>query len=809
MRTGFRRGLGVLAVITALMGGALSGCAAETDTPADVSAQLEATYAGRADDGQTFVVAVRSGTSFMVYACDDARDAWFRAESLVSPMELTDAQGNALLLALDDDDEGGARGAITFGDAEPIPFVLDRTEDEVLFRAEGVMSGERLLGGWIRLPDGEQRGVVRRATTATTSRVEIGSVTRITAPEGLQRLGPAAFTPPALQAPTRARPEPFELYGLGDSYGAGEGAPEIPGDYENNGTLREGGDREEWNASLTTDAARREARACHRSGISGIEVAADILREDYRGALDVRLTPLACSGAQSEHFHTCSYRGAIGDHYSRAADFQPPQIARMREAAAASGVDAVYMSIGGNDMRFGPIVSACLEEAVKGETMVGDICGPGTPVDEEMIRMSEEMPERYGIIARELAGVLPREHVYLSQYPNPLADAEGDACSVVDVFGLPFGRITAGEAEWISSTVVPRLNLTVARGASEYGWRLVSGHLERFRGHGYCSDDPWFVDNPTSLRLQGDWMTQSLNSGDFPLDTCIAPAETREDVSPAAPATVAGGVVHPSADGYLHGYGPAIADSMRLQVENHLRPLPVGNLRLQAQRAGANVLIAWDDRASTETEYRVVVRTSSSSFPPPTVLRADSTAFEIALSGRASGIAEVTPCYVGPAPARREVCGETRTISYSNFSPGLVPSSVRVDTSRRAPVRAVDFARTPPQREVRVRWTTTADPGVVYYDVELEGEGGSRVRRATTESSLLATAQLRTARVRACNFVGCSPPSLVANGPGCAEGQVLSLDRTCIAGQSLVSSTRDLQCEQAALQGDPGGICSR
>ncbi|MCB9631292.1 MAG: hypothetical protein H6721_04025 [Sandaracinus sp.] len=808
MRVGaFRHGLGVLAVMTALMGGFHAGCASDTGEVTETSAQLEATFVGRADDGETFVAVVRSGTSFLIYACDDTRDAWFRAEVLASPMELTDALGNTVLLALDEGDEG-ARGAITFGDSEAIAFALERTEEEVLFRAEGVLSGDPLLGGWIRLPDGEQRGVVRRDTTMTTSRLTSDVPVVVASPAGMQRLGPAAFTPRALQAPTRARPAPFELFGLGDSYGAGEGAPEIPGDFEDDGSLRDGGDREEWNASLTDADARREARACHRSGVSGIEVAADILRQQYQGALDVRLAPLACSGAQSEHFHTCDYRGAIGDHYTREEDFQDPQITRMKEIARLSGVDAVYMSIGGNDMRFGPIVSACIKEALLGEGIAGDICGEDTPIDREMARIVEEMPERYGRIADELEGLLPSRNVYLSQYPNPLADENGRPCSEVDIFRFGgLGVMGGDEVAWLSSTVVPRLNDTVARNALANGWQVVRDHVEFFRGHGYCSDDPWFVDNPTSLRLQGRAMTDSLNAHDFPLDTCIDPRETRESVGDAGPTTVAGGVVHPNADGYANGYGPAIAEALRGAVRPHVTPRAVGSLRIQAQRAEGNVLIAWDDRSSTETEYRVMVRPDVGRSVSAR-LPADSTAYEIALSGAARGQLDVTPCFVGPAPARREICGETATITYANVTLRRAPLNVRVDTAGQAAVPAADFRTTPAHRAVRVRWTS-GEVGAVYYDVEIENSDGSRARRASTELSFLATAQLRTARVRACNYLGCTGPSAVVNGPACAEGEVFSLDRTCVPGQALVRSTRDLQCEQAQLAGDPGGICRR
>jgi hypothetical protein len=779
-----------------------ASCAPEEEAPL---VALEETYAGRAEDEQTFLAVIRSGTSFSIYACDDDHMAWFGAESFASPMELTNDAGDSLLLAIDGEH---AIGELDLAATDtPVAFELDATDEEVLYRAEGALAGERLLGGWIRLPDGEQRGtVLRGAQTTGVSRVVIDSTVRIEGPFS-NRLAPAAFTPRTIQAPTRLRASHFGLFAMGDSYGAGEGAPERPGDYLPSGNLERDGQREIWDESLD-EVREREARGCHRSGVSGVEVAADLLRAEYMGALSVGVQSYACSGATTEHVLDCPYRGAVGDHFDEDT-LQPPQIERLR--ASSGDVDALYMSVGGNDMRFGYLMSDCL---------AGD-CGPGSPIESEFFAAVARMPARYRSVAESIDAIgLPRERVYISQYPNPLVDAGGDPCDEVDTFRYGgIGVIEGEDVEWAADEIHASLNEAVADAADANDWTLVSAHVDTFVGHGYCTSDRWFHDNPSSLLVQGNHMSDSLRACDFPIDECIAPSEVEDEVcfprfflDPGRYPTIGGSIVHPNHDGYAQGYAPAIADAMRDQVEDHIRPAPVANLRIQAQaRTGTGgVTIAWDDRASTETEYRVVVTyTSGTGLPPMDRVThpADTRAHSIPLSVAAAGTISVTPCFVGPRPARREVCGDARTIQWTNTRPRRAPTGVAVDTSRSVPILRERLEV--PQQLIRVVWTAPSlEPAIVYYELEITNGDASVRRLASASTSFVANAELATVAVRACNFVGCGDASMIARGPGCARGHVLSPTGSCVPGNAPNGlDPRDLQC--AGVTNDPGGVCAR
>jgi hypothetical protein len=300
-------------------------------------------------------------------------------------------------------------------------------------------------------------------------------------------------------------------------------------------------------------------------------------------------------------------------------------------------------------------------------------------------------------------------------------------------------------------------------------------------------------------------MTETINSGTYPLDTCTVPGEERATVHPL---NVGSGIVHPNAAGYREGYAPAIADSMRSLVENHIRPRPVANLRIQDQTT-REVFLAWNELSTTETEYRVLVRSSrvlGGASPDVThVLRANATDITLTFDRPTTGTAEVTPCYVGPM--RREVCGATRSIDFTNFAPTRAPSDVRAAPSSVGALISPD--RSPLLTTIALDWTPP-EFGVIYYDVEVETSDGLVRRMATASRRFLATPQLARARVRSCNFIGCSDPSVFVVGPSCDAGLAIATNGTgtitCTSSSTPPPPSRSL-CNGVA--NDVGGLCGR
>lgn len=104
----------------------------------DQSSSIEQTFAGEGSDGKTLIALTRNGSYFMIYACDDEQDAWFRLQAFSSPFEATNPEGAKILIAVD---EEKVIGSLTYPDKAPILFELTPTDEDVLFRPEDNQCG--------------------------------------------------------------------------------------------------------------------------------------------------------------------------------------------------------------------------------------------------------------------------------------------------------------------------------------------------------------------------------------------------------------------------------------------------------------------------------------------------------------------------------------------------------------------------------------------------------------------------------------------------------------------------------------------
>ena len=98
--------------------------------------------------------------------------------------------------------------------------------------------------------------------------------------------------------------EPYVVFTVGDSYAAGEGAPEVPGNYGDNGHLPFSNPRpEDWDTDFpnftsgsTPDPRGIATERCHRSPLSTSGVAIGYLEADFPD-IAVIFNSVACSGA--------------------------------------------------------------------------------------------------------------------------------------------------------------------------------------------------------------------------------------------------------------------------------------------------------------------------------------------------------------------------------------------------------------------------------------------------------------------------------------------------------------------------------
>jgi lysophospholipase L1-like esterase len=227
----------------------------------------------------------------------------------------------------------------------------------------------------------------------------------------------------ALVAPAASASESHSrapLAGLGDSYSSGEGAPP----YE------------------------EASGPCDRSPLAW--------PRQVGAAIDRPVALLACSGAKT------------ADVLHGSAT-QPDQIAAL--AALRPRPKVVTITIGGNDVGFGPVLATCVAaDCVKAVH------------DSELLALTV-LPGRLAETYRAVHAAVPRARLVVVGYPSlvPRSDAE--------VTGCP----------WLSSDE----RAALARGGrvldaviAVEAWRAHATYVDvrrAFRGHELCSKDPWLV----------------------------------------------------------------------------------------------------------------------------------------------------------------------------------------------------------------------------------------------------------------------------------------------------------------------------
>jgi hypothetical protein len=325
------------------------------------------------------------------------------------------------------------------------------------------------------------------------------------------------------------------IFGLGDSYGSGEGSPDVR-DFE------EGGVR--W-----------QNKECHRSAQSGQVRAAQMI-EEADPHTSVTFVHLACSGGRIYTALLEPYDGIEPDGTPAA-----PQIDRVAELADEHEIDALFVSIGGNDINFSTVVKACV---------LGEVCHLGNPTIDPLLESTaslvcgllgsyedecksyfepdtthvdsldartifeigskdnyvndmdvhrdglDDLPANYDVLGQAIVGSLGMDpaRVYLTEIPDVTRDEFGELCGwpteIPDFSeGLRIAAqqvpgVTKTEMEWASNYLLTELRAAMRKAARDNGWQFVEGVDSRFAGHGYCSDVTWLTRLQNTFQFQGD-----------------------------------------------------------------------------------------------------------------------------------------------------------------------------------------------------------------------------------------------------------------------------------------------------------------
>lgn len=308
----------------------------------------------------------------------------------------------------------------------------------------------------------------------------------------------------------------------GDSMASGEGNPDVPGYgdvrfcssgspseftvavsclvqlidfvFDSPSTLVEGGTPATWHLD----------RDCHRSYRSGLSLAAREI-EDRDPRSSVTFLNVACSGAETKHVWSEPYEGQYARGEAWDTGTKPVQAEHIAELLCGRSerwctgegerdIDALFLSIGINDLGFGGVIEDCSKPE-----WLGPIDPEGCaeeqdePVALALSKLSQSfrsMDARFAALGLELNGI------YKARYPTDVFSPSNDGCGVM-------AFVNSIEKAFLDKAN-DQLNFVVSTaGGQNFPWYPVwrDPQANPWKGHGYCAGDQrWMVTLTDSLR---------------------------------------------------------------------------------------------------------------------------------------------------------------------------------------------------------------------------------------------------------------------------------------------------------------------
>lgn len=268
----------------------------------------------------------------------------------------------------------------------------------------------------------------------------------------------------ATEAETDVTVRDILLVSIGDSFASGQGNPDIP---------KQGSTRAKWVDNV-----------CSRSAFAGAAQAA-LSIEQADPHTSVTFVSLACSGATVE--------AGLTGVYLKGGRSLPPQVDKVKEVVNGRPIDALFISIGGNDIGFANLVAKCI---------MHHNCSAN---DEALAMLKaglDSLPARYQALSEKLNG-LQAAKVFITEYPDLARDENRQFCHHAPAFDV-LRFLRREEAQWASQVVVKGLNDQVKAAADAHGWVYVGGIAEGFAAHGYCAGERrWVRTFSDAKRTQG------------------------------------------------------------------------------------------------------------------------------------------------------------------------------------------------------------------------------------------------------------------------------------------------------------------
>jgi hypothetical protein len=350
--------------------------------------------------------------------------------------------------------------------------------------------------------------------------------------------------------------EQLVIVSIGDSFVSGEGNPDQPS-----------GTSPIWTAGLQDPIEIGEATICHRSSnnshLYAANEVASLWRVEHPNMIFsdplVEIKSFACSGATIT-------KGLLAPQYSLGEDVwddgalctagmapcEKSQLDQVREWLQANDLklDVLLVSIGGNDIGFGSLISTCAQPfPIKAELcqqeaelvdMVFQGCSGSTS---ELCQNTGNDPDNPHVVGLDnLGGALealgeavdqlredhqPQDpfQIILTGYPSVMRDYYGEPCNHWDdnfevrpsvvispvgaiipawMIGAETEEISQEEVVWGETQIAMPLNDMLKEFAQDRGWVYVDDALfSESKQHGFCSVNRWVHTFRDAFKTQG------------------------------------------------------------------------------------------------------------------------------------------------------------------------------------------------------------------------------------------------------------------------------------------------------------------
>ena len=321
------------------------------------------------------------------------------------------------------------------------------------------------------------------------------------------------------------------IVSIGDSMSAGEGNPEREADERREAHATWADTWDDRRGKPPGDEANEGQRAHRSSNSYPARLALQLEKGDPHSS--VTFVSVASSGAQITE-GLLSGQISRADHTENKAD---PQLEKVDSLVGQRRIDAMTITIGVNDVHFADIAVALAFPFSANVTRDG---GEGTGVSIDTFAKIQQfaknglnpagdaiaedgdlggeggldnLPAEYALLNEKIESLFPRgqiSRIFISQYPDPLLDANGQIAPFLTDIVPGVTEIDIVEATWARNEFFIPLNAHVLEAARDFNWELVTGIPERFGvpgefGHGLAAESERWILTPTdAFAVQSD-----------------------------------------------------------------------------------------------------------------------------------------------------------------------------------------------------------------------------------------------------------------------------------------------------------------